>query len=324
MLNQNIQQHVLKQKQLALSLPERHQKLEQQYASPYYVKLKAALKQLISTRLNMLSSQQKLALLLVDIQNDFIFEGFALYAPKGELVILSNIALLDAMIDIQAKTNIADRLEIITSQDAHQIKREVDHVDTLLLKQLYSLNMAEEILNKEQQELKPLNPEAGQFGLHCIIGTAGVAIALPLQKRLANLMAKGVQCHPFAKLNFSGPNSGLRLKQNFPLDNPTLIDEKMGIFETSSAQTYLDYFEGQKFKEILISGICGDICVQQAAEGLKATLKDSSQVSVIDTCVHYLAYSNQEYLATKANTLQSYQTKGINYLTLPEFSQNLL
>jgi len=71
---------------------------------------------------------------------------------------------------------------------------------------------------------------------------------------------------------------------------------------------------------VYITGICGNVCVQQAAEGLAA---QGEQVSVLDPCVHYLVIPGvNTYDEVKKAVQDSYQEKNIHTLNRYYFPSN--
>jgi hypothetical protein len=98
-------------------------------------------KMLLDQMLSVTSSaldDRKIAITLVDIQNDFVLKDFALYAPGGENTITRNMALLDAFNElIIEKPLIISRFEIVTSQDAHILGRNNTDIDAQIMARAY-------------------------------------------------------------------------------------------------------------------------------------------------------------------------------------------
>lgn len=257
-----------------------------------------------------------MAITLVDIQNDFVLDGFALYAPGGERVVLSNMALLDALCQlIQENPDVANKFEIVTSQDAHSVERSDTDLDIKIMEQsTYGKQQTQAAVNEEQKELTE------DFGLHCIKGTIGAAIAQPIEHRLAKLQAHNVLIYRFGKINFSGPKAGMLLREGANLADPTLLDPAYSIYHEDGT-TYLDFFNSKKYLEVLVTGICGNICVQQAAEGLAEV---GHQITILDPAVHYLLLPGQFHQDVLRQTLAAYaqHTDKITYQTSKLFRSN--
>ena len=233
--------------------------------------------------LEKLQGDGKVAITLVDIQVGFTLAGAGLTAPGGDEVIVSNMHLLDAVIEIQKEhPELAKNLEIVTSQDAHVLNRDRNSVDVKTMITAYNndANAVNEIIDHEQLELEPLDG-IKSFGLHCLENTPDAAIAQPIEERLAVLEQNGMDVVRFAKINFSGPKAGMLLKQGIRLDKLT---PDAGIFNTDTPLSYLSYFNGAKHKAIVMTGICGDVCVEEGALGLAHL----NTVEVHDPFVHYL------------------------------------
>ncbi|STY27903.1 Isochorismatase family [Legionella wadsworthii] len=282
----------------------------------YGATLKEELKK---TLLNKLDQPSKLAILLVDLQNDFVLPGFALYVPDGENTLISNMALLDAVTELVISfPELCNRIELITSQDAHVYKRNGMSPDAQTLKESYGEEHIRRILQIEYNELQNLSPENGQYGLHCLCGTIGAAIAQPIGIRLTHLQKK-IAIYRFAKINFSAPEAGIQLQSNIDLSDSKFLTEINPVY-ASPALSFLKFFQNKDYKEILITGICGNICVQQAAEGLA---KAGEKVCVVDPCVHYLIIPGMSsYHEIKASVQQSYDAKGIMTLEHHSFPSN--
>lgn len=302
------------QKELAKNITLRFNEIEKQYAASGSA-LKEALKLILLEKLR----KQKTALILVDIQNDFVLHGFALYAPGGENTLISNMALLDALAELlQIHPQIGKQIDLITSQDAHMPARTITNPDVQLMTQSYGQKQTRKILQIEQNELAPFNPEEEQYGLHCLRGTIGVAISQPIESRLERLQEK-IPVHRFAKINFSGPEAGMKLRKGIDLSNPLFLNAQECISE-EPAQAYSQFIQNNHYDEVLITGICGNVCVQQAAEGLAAK---GEKVSVLDPCVHYLIIPGvSTYQKVRSEVEQSYAAKGICSLKLEHFRSN--
>lgn len=102
-----------------------------------------------------------------------------MYAAGGEQTTVSNIALLDAVKEIiDEAPERAKKLEIITTQDPHRDNRKPGspgHNELLAYKDNYGSDKFAEIAEEERRELMELNPQKGQYGKHCMVGTDGVA-----------------------------------------------------------------------------------------------------------------------------------------------------
>lgn len=292
------------------------------YGTGQFEPLKQALKTILADALKSLKKDEKLAITLIDIQNDFTLEQFSLYAPHGETTILHNMALLDAILELhQENPIIIKQLDIITTQDAHRIDRTFDDKEALIFAKTYSIDQMKNLVEHEQMELKPLNPAENSYGLHCMIGSIGAAIARTIEKRLHLLSLRSFNIHRFGKINFSAPEAGMRLLDGIDISNPCYRDPTHSIYPDVT-ESFLDFFKKQSFKSIYITGICGNVCVQQAAEGIKANLPETS-IQVIDACVHYLVVPGiNTYDKTRNKVMISYRDKEIVNLEIPEWRSN--
>lgn len=307
--------HVLAQEKLKDSLVEREEAIEADYKTNGTA-LRESLKGFLKNRMD--NAPGKLALLLVDVQVDFVYGPFreykqaALYAPGGENTVLSNMALLDALAElIEEDKSAAKRFEIITSQDAHIFKRAANCPDAALMAQevAYGEEDTKRTVTVEATELEDINPKEGKFGLHCLRGTVGADIAGPIKARLAKMSKadedKKVVVTAFGKINFSGPEAGMLLAEGVDLSDAKFLEQgaDLNIYD-KKAVSYKNYITGQKFGQILTTGICGDVCVQQAVEGLA---KLDQNVAVIDPCVHYLVFPGMDYKKVKGDVVASYK-----------------
>lgn len=329
MTTQEVNDFLTVQKKLQASLAVSYDKIEASYQAMQSVfnKFQDQLIQQISKRLALLSEKQRLALVLVDIQNDFVLSGGSLYAPGGEGVVLSNMALLDAVSELAKTNDLQDKIELITTQDTHRFERQNNHLEQMVLHQAYGEEMVKNILAIESRELLSIDPSQAQFGLHCIVGTPGVLIATPIEQRLKRLENLGVTVCRFGKLNFSCPQAGLKLKENLDLRN--LSTHPQGIFcETS--QGFLGYCKEHLFAELIFTGICGDICVKECAIDLSNAFRSHDKYSptlhVLDPCVHYLVIPQvtSNYQAVRHQVEALYADSGVKVLTLKDFCSNQL
>ncbi|MFA6303818.1 MAG: hypothetical protein WC627_11910, partial [Legionella sp.] len=307
--------HLLAQERLQESLVKREVAIEVDYQRNGTA-LREGLKVLLKNRMEKISG--KLALLLVDIQVDFVYGPFgeyeqaALYAPGGENTVLSNMALLDALAELIAEDkSTAKRFEIITSQDAHVFKRAANCPDAALMAQesAYGAAATKRTVTVEATELEDINPKEGKFGLHCLRGTVGADIAGPIKARLAALSKadddKKVVVTAFGKINFSGPEAGMLLAEGTDLSDPKFLAQGTDIqIYDNKAVSYKAYITGQNFGQILATGICGDVCVQQAVEGLA---KLDQNLAVLDPCVHYLVFPGMDYKKVRGDVIASYE-----------------
>jgi len=270
--------------------------------------LKKMLLDQISSLISSALDDRKISIMLVDIQNDFVLKDFALYAPGGENTITRNMALLDAFNElITEKPELITRFEIVTSQDAHILGRDNTDKDAQIMAHAYGLDATNAAIAKEQQEMLPINPPEGSFGLHCMRGTVGADIAKPIEDRLKALEAMGINTFRFGKVTFSGPEAGMLLKRGTLLSHSS----EESIYD-EVALSYSAFFASRNYSKVLITGICGDVCVQQAAEGLAQLFKriaSASVAAVVDACVHYL------FPAGRANVEFSYREKGVDVIT---------
>ncbi|MCW8399055.1 isochorismatase [Legionella sp. PATHC038] len=308
-------QHLHAQALLRQNAASRFQKINQQYdkADP---RLKDELKNIV---LKKLSETKKLALILVDIQNDFVLQGFALYAPGGEHTLFRNMALLDAVSELIIDyPMLGHHLEIITTQDAHVFQRTLDNIDAQIMLKSYGKMHTQKTLNIEHNELLPFNPLKGQYGFHCLNGTIGAAISQPIEERLKNLK-ENIPIYRFAKINFSAPEAGMKLKEEIELSDPHFLNTGNPIYD-ECALTFLQFFHNQGYSELMLTGICGNICVQQAAEGLVAA---GEKVCILDPCVHYLIIPGMNsYDEVWTAVQQAYAEQGIPSIELPHFRSN--
>lgn len=303
-------------------LDKANTELNKAYESGLFESLKQAMKTTITQALSAGSSDEKVAITLVDIQNDFTMNSFALYTPGGENTILSNMALLDAILELyEDEPSIIHRLEFITTQDAHRFDRTMSDKEANIIAKTYSEEKALALVEKEQMELKSFNPTENSYGLHCLIGSIGAKIAKPIEERLHKLALRSFDIHRFGKINFSAPEAGIKLKEDIDIGDPYYQDPAHSIYP-DNAQSFLDFFKTNSFQSIYVTGICGDICVQQAAEGLKEHIPHSN-VLVVDPCVHYLVVPGiKTYDLTKSAVMLSYQEKGINTLNVLGYRSN--
>ncbi|HHT0594383.1 TPA: cysteine hydrolase family protein [Legionella anisa] len=307
--------HLQIQEQLRQSATHRFNEINKKYAESGSI-LKEELRKII---LKKLCTTHKLAIILIDIQNDFVLHGFALYVPAGENTLIRNMALLDALIELIANyPELCQQIEIVTTQDAHVFGRTQDHIDAQIMTQGYGQIHAHKVLRIEHHELQQLNPEHRQYGLHCLCGTIGAAISQPIEERL-NILEEEISIYRFAKINFSAPEAGMKLKEGIDLSDPRLLKETDTIYE-DYALSFLQFFRDKSYNELLITGICGNICVQQAAEGLAEA---GEKVSVLDPCVNYLVIPKMSSYDDVWTTVQkSYAVKGINSIELTDFQSN--
>ena len=313
--------HIQKQDALAKGIEKSTCELELTYKLGRFADLKNRLKVKLLEQLNALNSDEKLAIILVDIQNDFTLPNFALYASGGQNTILSNMALLDAIIDLSNIANIKEKLEIITSQDAHRLGRTMNDAEARMMAISYTEEKALQAVTTEQRELEPFAPQKQSYGLHCITGTIGAAIAKPIEDRLNQLNALSFTITRFGKINFSGPAAGMRLKDDIDLSHKEFRDTTKVIYHQSN-QSYIQFFREKQFKSIYVTGICGDVCVQQAAEGLKEELPQT-KMTIIDACTHYLVIPDvKPYDTTREEVTTSYSKKDISIITLDAWRSN--
>ncbi len=314
-----LQEHMGNQVLAARDLDGRFAKIEEQAAinnSP----LKRFLKEILLAKMSELNDNQKIAVTLVDIQNDFVLKDFALYAPGGENTVLSNIALLDAISELIAQdSSVRHTIDIVTSQDAHILNRKMPSPDSVMMaRSSYGLKETQDAITAEQNELEPFDPQNGKFGLHCMNGTVGAAIATPIETRLAALSGQ-VKIHRFGKINFSGPKAGMLLKAGVDLSDAKYQDPVNGIYDIQ-ALSYLEFFKNAHYNDILVTGLCGDVCVRQAAEGL---IEHVEHVTVIDPLIHYLVISGiNTFDSVRGDTVASYDKKGIEYIECSQFRAN--
>ena len=196
----------------------------------------------------------------------------------------------------------------------------MDDAEAQMMAKAYTEEKAEIAIATEQQELKSNNPLEKSYGLHCITGTIGAAIAKPIEHRLNQLKSLSFAITRFGKINFSGPEAGMRLQDNIDLSHTHFLEASQVIYHPSN-QSYIQFFRDKQFKSIYVTGICGDICVQQAAEGLKEELPHTKMM-VVDACTHYLVLPEKPYDATRTSVTSSYDKKGISVITVPNWRSN--
>lgn len=307
--------HLQAQEQLRPKASNFFKKLTKLYAQTDPA-LKEELKKIL---LGLLKDTDKLAVLLVDLQNDFVLPDFALYAPGGENTLLRNMALLDVLEDlINTHDQLAPQIELITTQDAHVFERDEEHIDAQIMAKGYDKVHATKTLQVERNELEEFNLARAHYGLHCLRGTIGAAISDPIEKRLKKLHAK-IRIYRFAKINFSAPEAGMLLKKGIDLSDPRFLKQTNNVYDEGGL-TFLQFFQKQKYSKVIITGICGNICVQQAAEGLATA---GEKVYVLDPCVHYLIVPGiNSYDEVWSRVQQSYAAKGISLIRLDRFRSN--
>jgi len=145
-------------------------------------------------------------------------------------------------------------------------------------------------------------------------GTVGADIAKPIEDRLKVLEAKGINIFRFGKVTFSGPEAGMLLKPGTLLSHSS----EESIYDLA-ALSYSAFFASRNYSKVLITGICGDVCVQQAAEGLAGLFKkiaSATVTAVIDACVHYL------FPAGRTKVEASYSEKGVEVIANPYICSN--
>ncbi|MGL5741881.1 MAG: hypothetical protein ACRCXC_04695 [Legionella sp.] len=111
----------------------------------------------------------------------------------------------------------------------------------------------------------------------------------------------------------------MKLKTGIDLSDQRYLSWDESIYD-EAALSYLQFFQNQAYHELLITGICGNVCVQQAAEGLANA---GEKVSVLDACVHYLVIPEvSSYDEVRQAVHQSYRSKGIRSIELEHFRSN--
>ncbi len=310
-----LHRHYTRQDTLANQLPVINAGLELAYNRPHFIDLKNELKQQLKIALDHLNEGTQLVINLVDIQNDFVLNGFALYVPGGENTVTSNMALLDAIAELIKMDNaVVKRLAIVTSQDAHKLDRKSTDRDVNVIITQYP-DTVSEILANEHRELNLFDPAKGHYDLHCMVGTIGAAIATPIARRLSALRQQGIEITSFIKTNFSGPASGLVLPAQVELSDKQYREYNHEIYATQATpQTYCQFFKEKNYSMVYMTGICGNVCVQQAAEGLSQ--EAGKAVVVIDACQHHLVLpGGKTYDQVRKAVEDSYATSGVTVLT---------
>lgn len=261
------------------------------------------------------SEKNKVAICLVDIQNDFTrkaYRGTAgesvegkLYVEGGEKTILSNMALLEALDErlTVIRPDIRENISVLVTMDAHRTNREKGSVGALelsILAEKYP-DTWPTVRTTEIQELKPINPAENSFGEHCIVGTPGADIAAPIEALLAEVAQK-VEVIRFGKINFDATQAGMELRAGVKLSESEGAD-----IYAENPRTFVEV--AKKFNNITFTGICGEVCVQQSAEGTKKALPEVS-VNVLGSLSHYLTSDNV------ARVMESYAGLKINPVLL--------
>jgi len=276
-----------KQAALAASLPEKFTALETHYASDdRLADLKEKFKANILASVGALAGDTKLVLMLVDLQNDFAMRDSALYVEGGEDVILSNMALLDAVEELHAADpTLAEHLAIMTTQDTHRYGREMAHPEAVSMTAAYGDAEAEAAVAKEQKELAAFNPANEQYGLHCLVGTPGVAIAQPIEDRLALLAKIGITIVRIGKINFSAAVAGLAMVEGVdPASAEAAAMESLFAEPLLTTQACLEDLNAGR---VIATGICANVCVEESACGLKEC-GFAAPVCVLDAATHFL------------------------------------
>ena len=318
---ERLAEYTKKMTALEKDLPTQYKTIEAKYKKSGDA-LKLAAKERL---LEKLKADGQIAITLVDIQVGFTIDGAGLTAPGGDNVILSNIALLDAIIEIQKENpDLAKKIEIVTSQDAHVADRNRKSADSKTMIAAYkSEDTVNEVIDGEELELQKLDG-VKKFGFHCLSGTPDVAIAKPIEERLELLEKKGMDVHRFGKINFSGPKAGMLLKKGIKLEDPKFYAENEAIYDDKNPTSYLDFFKGKQYQSIVMTGICGDVCVEEGALGLAEHLKT---VEVHDPFVHYLVI--KDYGMTydgekgkRTGTEAKFKKAGVKYVPYEGFRSN--
>lgn len=278
--------------------------------------LRKFIKDFIKTKLE--NTDGTIALTLVDIQNEFILKAFPLYTPGAENTILSNMALLDVIIELVTEdAQLAERFEIITTQKAPLLQRPATDKDAqLMAASAIGAEATKAALAIEQVELQDKNTKANKYGLHCLRNTIGAAIPVLIESRLEQLALLEVKVTRFGKVNSSAATamllkSGINLNK---LKNETYIYD-------DSATSFVSYMQqDNKFSSVVVTGFGGELNVQETAETM--TILGENVVTVLDPCVHYPLYPGKIYNDSRKQATASYEAKKIGYQTSSLFRSN--
>jgi nicotinamidase-related amidase len=291
-------EHQQSQQQFSKQITSVFQLLEQLATSNDYVKLKNDYVNLISTNYGV---SNKLIYLLIDMQNDFVIRGGALYISQGESAIIHNMAYLDALNElINQYPEFKSCVEMVTTQDAHLIGRTKRHPDyhTLQATDAKRTLTAKLCFEIEQDEiLSPFRPKSGGFGPHCIIGTIGVDFPLPIRRRLEQL---DIPIFSFAKINFSAVDAAMKIQTDV-----NLCLQKDSLLPTITDVSFCEFFKEKVESTIHIGGVCADVCVQLSALGIAEVFHcKHEKIYIIDELTQYLDLSRKpsvEQLRLKKN-----------------------
>lgn len=274
--------YIARQELLREDLPKYEHIMQDKYAhysDALQKEAEAYLTKKLDILLKDLDDDQKIGISLVDLQRGFTYANFGLQAPGGENVILTNAAFLDALKNILDKNpEMCKKIELVVTQDAHVSDREKNQNadDAKIIADAFPLEVTRKShADNEVAELTKI------YGQHCIIGTPDVGLPQLLEEKLAQLKAF-VPVIRFGKMTF-GPGSALKLNAGVELDDKKFLEGKHAIFD-SKGVTYADYM--RKFKHVFLTGICSDVCVQEAAVFLAQNL--GVNVDVLDAFVHQL------------------------------------
>eukprot|EP01012_Entosiphon_sulcatum_P051768 TRINITY_DN71095_c0_g1_i1.p1 TRINITY_DN71095_c0_g1~~TRINITY_DN71095_c0_g1_i1.p1 ORF type:complete len:517 (+),score=13.97 TRINITY_DN71095_c0_g1_i1:183-1733(+) len=300
-----------KQAQLATTVEATYSELESNYEVYPSAALIEDFKALIVREVKALKPGAELAIRLVDLQMDFVVDGWALGAPDRERTFYHNRALLEALKQLFSENiGMRERIHLILTRDAHSLERKPDDADTVTMYQTYGAEKAAQAIAAEKKEIGPLNPEKGQFDYHCIVGTKGCAIPPIITQAVNKLQQMGLRVTSFGKTAFSAPESGLQLKEDIDISDPRFLDPSQGIYETGQdgkGITYTDFFKRSNITRTLDTGIAGEVCVFQNAMGTKEQFPGIS-ITVVDAATTFLGISSQ-----RAEVYETYHDAGIEY-----------
>jgi nicotinamidase-related amidase len=275
-----------------------------------YQNMREKFKAYLNGKISQLNGEQKLVIDLVDIQNDFALASGGLYAPGGESMILSNMALLDALEEIiKENPSLSEKVIIMTSQDAHRYHRKENDPEVKAMGKAFHKDQVEYVKQKEAAELLPFGVSLGDsYGFHCMMGTKGVEIAAPIEARLKELKELGIAIHRFGKINFSGPEAGMLLKEGIELGSPSVLEKNANIYDERCI-SYNEFLENQGVDNpLVVTGICLNVCVQQAAEGAP-----NKEKTVLVTASYPLHTVNGKTLEeATVETISTLNAQGIN------------
>ncbi|MCH9770252.1 MAG: hypothetical protein K0U12_05170 [Gammaproteobacteria bacterium] len=214
-----------------------------------------------------------------------------LYAQNGENVIVANIALLRAIQKLAAddayQEKVRSNLILELTRDTHRSPDTRSEAEIAQLQQGHSEEECKEFLAEEAQELKDSNPAEGSFGEHCIVNTPGVNFPQELQTELGKVKGQVSEYREFGKITFS-PKSARLLDRKLNLAE--LPDPGEPIFQGGEGKSYKEIVAKEKLqvKKYIVSGICGEVCVEAEIDYLLAQGVAPQSISLLMPATHFL------------------------------------